>query len=57
MTTVAYYRSWSKRAETSAHVFGKNPSAEPVRVPTSEVIQKLPREAEPTPKRTYAAVT
>jgi hypothetical protein len=56
MTAVAYYRSWSKRVETSAHVFGKAPSAESARAPASEVIQKLPGEAEPTPKRTRAAV-
>src|SRR5215510_3775620 len=56
MTAIAYYRSWSKRVETSAHVFGKAPSAESARAPANEVIQKLPGEAEPTPKRTCAAV-
>jgi hypothetical protein len=28
MTAVAYYRSWSKRVETSARVFGHHPRAE-----------------------------
>jgi hypothetical protein len=56
MTAVAYYRSWSKRVEKSAHAVQNHSTAEPPHAPTSEMVQKSARAAEPTPKRVYAAL-
>src|SRR5690349_11480797 len=50
MTAVAYYRSWSKRVGTSAHAVQNHPSAGPPHAPTSEMVRKSAREAEPAPK-------
>jgi hypothetical protein len=52
MTAVAYYRSWSKRVEKSAHTVQNHPSAEPLDAPS----RKSAGEREPTPKRSYAAL-
>jgi hypothetical protein len=40
MTAVAYYRSWSKRAEKSAHAGAHHPGPEQVRLPVVERVQQ-----------------